>query len=286
MASRMSTGSRELARSARVLGAAASLALAAGCNGGAGHAHPSAKTPEEKEVRRCAAPRFRVVDLTHPMREDMPFWPGGVPFKMTRLVDYDQGYRLHRFEMGENTGTHVDAPSHFARGKRSAADIPVGELVAPAAVLDVRDKVERDADYLVSVNDVVDYESAHGPLPPGAIVIANTGWHARWRDPASYVNQDAAGTMHFPGFAGQTAELLIERDIAGVGIDTLSLDHGPSKDFPAHHAVLGANKIGIENLANLGKLPAAGATVIVGVLAVHEGSQAQARVVALVPEER
>lgn len=82
-----------------------------------------------------------VVDLTHRMYDEMAFWPGGVPFKKTRLVDYDQGYQLHKFEMGENTGTHVDAPSHFIKGNKTIDELTFSELVVPAVVIDVQDKV-------------------------------------------------------------------------------------------------------------------------------------------------
>ncbi len=219
------------------------------------------------------------------MHEGMAFWPGGVPFKMTRLVDYAEGYRLHSFEMGENTGTHVEAPGHFVEGKRSIAQIPADELVVALAVIDVRGQARKDPDYLVSANDVVDWEATFGEIPVGSLVVANTGWHKRFSDPKQYLNQDAQGVMHFPGFAPAAARLLVERDVAGIGIDTLSLDRGAAKAFETHEIMLAANKYQIENLANLDVLPAVGATAIIGVLPVVDGSQAQARVLALVPEK-
>jgi kynurenine formamidase len=88
--------------------------------------------------------------------------------------------------------------------------------------------------------------------------------------------------MHFPGFGADAAKLLVERNVAGVGIDTLSIDYGPSQDFIAHKILNGAGKIGLENLANLGALPPRGATVIVGALKIRDGSGAPARVLALV----
>ncbi len=236
-------------------------------------------------ANRCWPPPQTVVDLTHQMHETMAYWPGGVPFKMTRLVDYAEGYRLHRFEMGENTGTHVDAPAHFIEGKRTVAQIPPDELVVPLVVIDVRDKTRNNPDYLLSANDVVDWEAAFGEIPVGSLVVANTGWHERFSDPERYINQDDQGVMHFPGFAPEAARLLVERDVAGIGIDTLSLDHGAAKTFATHKIMLDANKYQVENLANLDALPALGATVIIGVLPIVDGSQAQARVLALVPNK-
>jgi kynurenine formamidase len=254
-----------------------------GCVPPNGHQH----APEPRRglpAQRCAPTTFDVVDLSHVMHPAMATWPGGVPFEMERLVDYDQGYRTHRFAMGENTGTHLDAPSHFVDGKRSVDKIGVSQLVVPAVVIDIKDKVAADPDYQLSANDVIDWEGAYGSLPVGALVIIHTGWHKRFDDPPRYLNQDAEGVMHFPGCSLEAAALLLERDVVGIGIDTLSVDHGASKDFATHKLVLGANKYMLENLANLEALPISGATVIVGVLPIGDGTQAQARVMALVPQ--
>jgi kynurenine formamidase len=261
------------------------IALAAlGCDGAASDHHvDSPETPTK--ALRCPAPRFQVIDLTHTMHEGMPAWPGAAPFKMTRTSDYPQGFRAHVFEMSENVGTHLDAPAHMVEGKRSISQIPADELVVPAVVIDVADKTTKSPDYLVSVGDVSDFEAANGQIAPGAFVIAHTGWHRRFRDPAKYLNQDAEGVMHFPGFSADAAQLLVERDVMGIGIDTPSLDNGPSKDFPTHKIMLGADKYMVENLANLDRLPEVGATVIIGVMLVADGTQAQARVLALVPEK-
>lgn len=225
----------------------------------------------------------QAIDLTHAMHDDMAFWPGGVPFKKEVLVDYEQGYLLHKFEMGENTGTHVDAPAHFVQGNRPIDELSLSELILPAVVIDVQDKVSSDPAYELSADDVLSWESEHGEVPAGSLVILNTGWHKRFDEPERYVNMDADEVMQFPGYGPDSARLLAERDVAGIGIDTLSIDHGPSKTFATHMIMLQADKYQIENLANLDALPATGATVMVGVLPVRGGSQAQARVIALLP---
>jgi kynurenine formamidase len=259
-------------------------ALVGGCVTTNAPAYRSDANKRSSEAPRCDADRKLVVDLTHTMHPAMPFWPGGVPFKMERLNDYDKGYRFHRLEMGENTGTHVDAPGHFIEGKRSIEQLRPDELVVPIAVLDVSEKVAKNPDYQISGNDVVDWEAVHGPVPVASLFVVNTGWHERFHDPAKYLNVDAEGVMHFPGFAVGAAELLVERDVVGVGIDTISFDYGLSKDFAAHKVMLGADKFIVENLNNLGKVPALGATVVIGVLPIAEGSQAPARIIALVSE--
>lgn len=235
------------------------------------------------EALRQSVTATQVVDLSHDMYEGMSYWPGGVPFTMTRLVDYDQGYRLHKFEVGENTGTHIDAPKHFVDGAPGLDAIALRDLVVPAVVIDVKDKVADNVDYRLSAADVEAWEAEHGAIPAGSLVILNTGWHQRFADQAEYANQDEGGVMHFPGYAKDAAELLVARDVVGIGIDTLSLDYGPAKSFDTHLVMLGAEKYQIENLANLDALPPTGATVIVGVLKVRDGTQAQARILALLP---
>jgi kynurenine formamidase len=235
------------------------------------------------EALRQSVTATQVVDLSHDMYEGMSYWPGGVPFTMTRLVDYDQGYRLHKFEVGENTGTHIDAPKHFVDGAPGLDAIALRDLVVPAVVIDVKDKVADNVDYRLSAADVEAWEAEHGAIPAGSLVILNTGWHQRFADQAEYANQDEGGVMHFPDYAKDAAELLVARDVVGIGIDTLSLDYGPAKSFDTHLVMLGAEKYQIENLANLDALPPTGATVIVGVLKVRDGTQAQARILALLP---
>jgi len=224
-----------------------------------------------------------VIDLTHPVYEDMPFWPGGVPFKMERLADYDQGYRLHKFNMGENTGTHVDAPSHFVKGNRNIDEIPLKRLIVPAVMIDVQEEVKSDPNYQLSVEDIRKWEKKHGEIKKGTLVIMNSGWYRKFSNPPDYVNMDDKKVMHFPGYSPEAAELLVERDVAGIGIDTLSLDYGLSKDFKTHVIMLKANKYQIENMNNLDMLPPVGAVVVIGVLPVKGGTQAPARIFALLP---
>lgn len=231
----------------------------------------------------CRKTTTQVLDLTQPLQLGMASTPDDTPFRMTRVVDYDQGYRKYKLEIAGSIGTHVDAPAHFFDGKRTIMQLPVDELMVEVVVLDVRAKVDTTPDYLITANDIDDWEAAHGEVPIGSLLIANTGWHKRFSDPAKYANQDAAGVMHFPGFSKAAAQLLVERDVVGVGIDTLSVDHGMSKTFEAHKVILAANKYQLENLANLDMLPATGARVIIAVLPIVGGTEAPARVVALVP---
>ena len=225
----------------------------------------------------------RAVDLTQPLYEGMPFWPGTEPIKIERLADYDQGYRMHKFTMWENIGTHVDSPSHFAagKGKRTIDQLPLDQLIAPVVVINVQEKVKKNADYQLTVEDIKNWEVVNGQIGKGCLLVMNTGWYHKFSEPHNYVNQNEKGELHFPGFSVAAAKLLVERDVAGIGIDTLSLDPGNDLSFPVHKVMLAANKYQIENLNNLDALPTTGAVVVVGVLPVRGGSQAQARIIAL-----
>ena len=213
----------------------------------------------------------------------MALWPGGEGFRKERVADYDQGYRVHRFEMGENVGTHVDAPSHFIEGGASIDAIAPAQLVNELVVIDVSARVFADPDYAATAADVEAFEAQHGRIPAGAFVALRTGWSERFGDQGRYANQDETGVMHFPGWSAAAAGLLIERGVAGIGVDTLSTDPGNSRDFAVHHRVLGAGLYQVENLARLEALPPRGATLVIGVLPVAGGTQAPARIFALVP---
>jgi kynurenine formamidase len=226
----------------------------------------------------------KAVDLTQPLYNGMPYWPGTEPIKIERLAGYDKGYRMHKFTMWENIGTHVDSPSHFAagKGKRTIDQLPLDQLIVPIAVINMQTKVVSNGDYMMTVADVTEWESKNGMIEEGCLFVMNTGRYQKFSNPHEYVNQGKEGVLHFPGFSPAVAKLLVERQVAGIGIDTLSLDPGNDLSFPVHNAILAANKFQIENLNKLDALPTTGAVAVIGVLPIRYGSQAQARVIALI----
>jgi kynurenine formamidase len=151
-------------------------------------------------------------------------------------------------------------------------------------VIDVRDRVEHDHDATVGPDDLLDWESRHGPLPARCAVFALTGWGSRVHDPVAYLNADAGGTMHAPGFDAALTDFLKEErpGVRAIGLDTASLDIGASADFPAHVSWLPSGRYGIENIANLDRVPPTGAVAIVGAPALAGGSGGPTRVLALV----
>ncbi len=205
-------------------------------------------------------------------------YPGGTPLSLEKKADLEKdGYYLNAFRMGEHTGTHVDAPLHFVPGTSTVEAIAPEKLVAPGFVLDVESKCG-NPDYRLSAEDVAAFERKHGRIPAGSIVLVRTGWSKRWSDPKSYVN-----LLHFPGLSVEAARVLADRGVAGVGIDTLSVDYGPSQDYPVHRILHGREIYHIENVAGLDRIPAVGATIVVAPLPIRGGSGAPCRVFALVP---
>lgn len=227
----------------------------------------------------------RIMDLTHSLSPRFPVFPAFKPMKVTTNVTVEKdGFFARTWELGEHTGTHMDAPAHFAAGEgiRTIDEIPATDLVVPLVVIDISKRAERDHDTQVSVDDIFAYERQHGPIPGGAAVCMYTGWETRVHGTEDFLNPDAGGTLHFPGFSSEAANYLAtERDIVGIGVDTISLDFGPSTDFRAHYEILSRNKWGLECLANLAEVPPSGATLFVGAPKVVGGSGGPCRVLAL-----
>ena len=231
--------------------------------------------------------RAKLLDLTYPINKGNAYWPGSAyfPFTLKNIANIDKdGVYSNSFSMPEHLGTHMDAPSHFVKGQLSLDQIPLTQLFGPAVVVDVRQKVDKNPDYQMSIQYLKGWEKAHGLIPAGAIILMYTGWGERWSDFNSYQNRDAQGNLHFPGYSPEVAQFLIkEKSIYGIGIDTLSVDYGLSKDFKVHHICHGAGKYHLENVANLDKMPAKGAYLILAPIKIEGGSGGPTRIYAVLP---
>ena len=227
----------------------------------------------------------RVVDLSHAIADDLPSWPGDAKsFEAHVESSIEKGGCFTRsFWMLEHYGTHIDAPAHFASGAMTVEQIPPARLFGPAVLFDVRDTAAQNADYELAPDRIVRWEEAHGRIPPGSIALLRTGWASRWPDAVRYRNQDAAGTMHFPGFGADALRLLIDRETSGIGADTMSVDPGRSVDYPVHRLTSGAGLYQLENLADLSAVPESGAFLVVAPLKLEGGSGAPCRVFAILP---
>ncbi len=233
----------------------------------------------------AAPPQFTaILDLTHPISATTPGYDPTEKFEPRTVATFEkEGYFARSFCMPEHFGTHLDAPAHFVRGRWTVDQIPPQRLVAPLVVIDASRRAEGKPDYEVSRDDLNYWEQINGKIPTGAVVVAHTGWDARWNSAQQYRNPDARGVMHFPGWSLDAARFLVDdRSIYGLGIDTLSVDPGPSKDFPVHKYVLAHSVYNLENVANLSRAPEAGATVVVAPAKLQGGSGAPVRIIALV----
>jgi kynurenine formamidase len=218
-----------------------------------------------------------LIDLTHSLNEAIPTWTGTCGFESA--TQDDGPIRVNNFSFHlSSAGTHMDAPSHFNKRGMHIDQIPIEKLIVPLCVLEV--SREADADFFLSAEHILQYEKKYGKILPGSFVAAHTGWDRYWSQPEKYRDADDDGSLHCPGFSQEAGHLLLERDIAGIGIDTLNPD-GSNQEFPIHHAFLGAEKYIVENLTNLDQVPPSGAYVILLPIKIDGASEAPIRAIAL-----
>lgn len=258
----------------RMLSRRAFFATAAGA--GAAALSPAGAPPA------MAMGHTTVEDLTHTYDAAFPTYFGAPGISTEQNFNFaDHGFNLMTLTVNEHTGTHIDAPLHFSADGASVDEIPVGDLVAPLCVVDIAARAAEDADTRLTPDDLKAWISANGDIPDGACVALYSGWGAKTGSDA-FRGFDGE-KQHFPGFHVEAAQMLIEETGArSIASDTLSLDHGPSADFATHYAWLPTGRFGIECLAGLDRLPAAGATVVIGAPKHRGGTGGPARIFALV----
>ncbi len=247
----------------------------------------------------CARPlltnelaRATWVDLTYDFDSATIYWPTARPFRLevvsAQRTAAGYYYAANNIAAAEHGGTHLDAPAHFAEGKHTTDQIPIGQLVGPACVIDVSRQAEGDRDYRVNPADLEAWERAHGPIPEGAIVLLRSGWGSRWPDRLRYLGTAKTGAtavpeLHFPGIHPDAARWLVARRVRAVGIDTPSIDFGQSTTFDTHQILFAADIPAFENVAHLSAVPATGAFVIALPMKIKGGSGGPLRIVAVLP---
>jgi len=233
----------------------------------------------------------KLLDLSYSFGRDTIYWPTAKAFTLDPVAHGrtpgGYWYAANDFAAAEHGGTHTDAPIHFAEGQTSVDELPLGAGIGPIVRVDVSGKAALDRDYRLAIADLKDWEQQYGRIPRGAIVVMYSGWGVRWPDRKRYLGTDVPGdvaNLHFPGFSKEAVEFLVnEREIDAIGVDTASIDHGPSKDFPVHRTIGAANKPAFENLANLDRIPPTGATLIALPMKIAGGSGGPTRAIALLP---
>ena len=243
------------------------------------------------QQRREGSPRYesfsfsKVVNLSWPIHTEIPRWPGDPAVEFETCAEHKtNGYFLRRFSMGEHSGTHLSAPSGFHKHGPGHNAFSDQDLVKPGVVMDISDQAKADPDYCLTMNDVLDWESDHGPVPQGCIVLLRTGWQAKWNEPLAYLGGNTADQLHFPGFELNTAQLLIEgRNISGLGIDTAGVEPGVDTRFSVSGLALKNRMIVLENMTGLDSLPDCGFLLVVGLIRLEGGSGGPTAITALVP---
>ncbi|MEX2529600.1 MAG: cyclase family protein [Gemmatimonadota bacterium] len=234
----------------------------------------------------------RLVELTHSLNDETIVWPTSGPFEFEILshgwTDGGYYYSARNFAGPEHGGTHLDAPIHFAEGRWTTDEIPLSRLLGPATVVDVSERAAADPNYQVTAEDLQAWEGVHGPIPDGAFLLLFTDRSRYWNDAEAYMGTAQRGEagvteLEFPGLHPDAAQWLVDnRSISAVGLDTPSIDHGPSTEFLSHRILFEENIFAVENVTNLEELPAIGGVIIALPIFLEEGTGGPIRIVALV----
>lgn len=236
-------------------------------------------------------PAKRFVDLTYPFSADSVYWPTAEGFKLE--TDFDGNteagyyYSAKKYSAAEHGGTHIDAPVHFAKGRHSVDQIPLEQLTGSGLIIDVTAQCRSNADYLVSVADIQNWEKSNGKIPDGSIVLLRTGFGKFYPDKKKYLGTDERGAtavakLHFPGLDPAAARWLTEnRSIKAIGLDTASIDRGQSTLFESHRTLFEKNIPAFENVANLDQLPVKGFTIVALPMNIKDGTGGPLRIIAM-----
>jgi len=243
-------------------------------------------------IKQTVFPAGEWIDLSHDFSDETIYWVAAEPFKRTTVAEgvTEKGYyySAYNFSAAEHGGTHIDAPVHFAQGARTVDQITADQLIGPGVKIDVSEKAAANRDYLISIDDIKNWEATNGKIPEWSIVLLQTGFAKYWPDKKQYLGTDRKGEaavkdLHFPGLDPEAAKWLVDdRKIKAIGLDTASIDYGQSTNFGSHVALMTNNLPAFENLANLDKLPANGFQIIALPMKIKGGSGAPLRIVAWV----
>jgi len=257
----------------------------------------SLNTPVDALLAAITSGTVQVLDLTAPLSPTTPIlqlpppFANTIPFSLEPVSNFDDAgpfWGWNNIHTGEHTGTHLDAPAHWASGRDGSTvdQIPPTRLIGPAVVLDVTAEVAADPDFVLEPGHLDEWVAEHGPIPAGAWLVLRTGWSQYGSDPVAFANADDAGP-HTPGVSPAGAEWLAASPITGFAVETVGIDAGQAggmePSFPAHYHLLGADKYGLTQLLGLDRLPTTGALLVVAPLPIVGGTGSPARVYALVP---
>ena len=239
-----------------------------------------------------ALKKLRWVELSHPMDNDSPYW-SGIPEGSVELAKtvYDWGMPqldcwIQTFQFPGQFGTHIDFPGHFIKGGKLSDSYCAKDSVYPLCVVDISEKAAKDPRYVVTAQDIQDYEAKYGEIPEGAFVAIYAGWDKRWPDMAAMSGTAADGSENFPGWSLEALKYIYEvRSAAANGHETLDTDASAvaaaAGGLVCERYVLAMGKLQVELLCNLDQVPPAGAIVVVAYPNFRGATGLPARVFAL-----
>ena len=250
------------------------IAFLVGCHG-----------QKEPSTPAKVLPYSHLEDLTYTLTQDFPYIHVHnltFPFQLKPMATLEKnGVAANTWIIHEHLGTHIDAPNHFQPGGISVDQIKPEDLIVPLVVIDIVAKAEKNKDAELMVSDIDKFEKTNGRIRPHTCVMMLSGWGKYVKTP-TYMGVDSSGTKHFPGFSIAAVKFLAEkRDIAGIGVDVISFDPGRDNNYSTHKVLFAYGKWAVENVANLEKVPATGATLIVGAPKVGGASGGIARIFAI-----
>ncbi len=242
---------------------------------------------EDGRYEELFSGRLPSVDLTYPLDQFSLIWPGygGGPLKIDTVKSIGRdGFTALQLHFSDHLGTHVDAPIFLTAGGLSVDHFPLSQLFASAVVIDISNQCSKNPDYLLQRRDIEIWEEVYRPIPKHAMVFVYTGWGGYWGNGKKYFNFDRKRQMRFPGVSREAAHYLLQnRDIVGLGIDTASIEGGLAEGFPVHRLLLARQKLVVENVANLDRVPARNAKVVLAPLRIGGGGAAPVRLLAILP---
>jgi kynurenine formamidase len=235
------------------------------------------------------------IDLTHAFEPVQAVWPG---FGLAKFKPATAGatipgyvetgdvytYEKHGFVATayelttDQYGTQLDPPAHWNPLGATISDIPASVAVRPLVVIDISGKVKTDEGYHLQMSDIEDWERAHGRIPEGAVVMVRSDWYKRWAE------RERFNQKPFPGVSlAALKHLHLERRILFHGHEPLDTDTTPTLEGEAW--LMANNFAQAEGVANLDKVPEAGALISIGFAKPLGGTGGYARYVAIAPAD-
>lgn len=238
---------------------------------------PEEMSAAAREVDELLSSR-RLVELSHRMEARIPSYPTHPKYFRMAWPSLGDPAEMNQLVMGDHSGTHVDATSHFVPegpGRKHIDELELERFRGRA--LTMRFGPFEPSDEFVRLEDVRAWERENIAVEEGDIVLIDFQWGRRWRS----VPEGFDFLERWPGLHGDAAEYLVERGVKAVGTDCISLDPGDGGEgkLTSHHTLLPAEVLIFENLANLGELPAV-SYVMALPLRIAEGTGSPVRVVA------